>query len=199
MATASAGVLGGGLGAFFTWLTGKQSRDQVLQTLEKQFGHDRLQAREAREQQRLENAYLELLKITERVGDWAQMLMPMLQTGPLPETSFPSLDVQAASAALLAAFGSEEVRRRTETWKAVVKQMIQQAELARDEERNPPQPGDPRLARPYQNSPRWQIDQVLRPKEKRTREELGAQVRAELRRFYGSSARPTGVTQSYTY
>jgi hypothetical protein len=32
VATASAGVLSGGIGIFFTWLTGKQSRDQALTT-----------------------------------------------------------------------------------------------------------------------------------------------------------------------
>ena len=68
VATASAGVLGGGVGAFFTWLTGKQSRDQALDTLREQLGHERLQAREAREQERLASAYLELLKTAERVG-----------------------------------------------------------------------------------------------------------------------------------
>ena len=56
------------VGIVGTWLTGKQSRDQALATLREQLGHDRLQAREAREQERLESAYLELLKMAERVG-----------------------------------------------------------------------------------------------------------------------------------
>jgi hypothetical protein len=187
----------GGLGIFFTWLTGKQSRDQVLETLRQQLGHERLQAREAREQERLESAYLELLKMAERVGQWAQFIYPVVQTGPLPDTPLPSLEVQADAAALVAAFATNRVRQLTETWEAVVKQMITQAELVVWEEQNPSGPGDPGSQRPYKNSPRAAILR-LRPEEKRTRDELNAQVRAELRFLYRSSAKPTGFTSSYT-
>jgi hypothetical protein len=92
----------GGLGIVFTWLTGKQSRDQALATLRAQLGHDRLQAREAREQERLASAYLELLKMAERVGQWAQMVYPVFQSGQPPSTPLPSLEVQADTAALVA-------------------------------------------------------------------------------------------------
>jgi hypothetical protein len=199
VAAASGGVVGGGLGAFFTWLTGKQSRDQVVKTLEEQFGHDRLQAREAREQERLENAYLELVKMAARVGNWAQMVYPTVETAPLPKTPLPSLEVQADTTALLAAFGSDKVRQLAETWEAVVRQMIDQADLAQWEESNPPQPGDPRLARPYWNSPRWAIDQSLRPKEKQTRAALGAQIRSELAFGYRSTRTASGFIGSYTW
>jgi hypothetical protein len=198
VATAAATTTVGVAGIFFTWLTGKQSRDHAQETLEEQLGHERLQAREAREQERLENAYLELLKMAERVGQWAQMVYPMVETGPLPETPLPTLEVQADTAALQAAFGTDRVRQLTETWEAVVKLMIRQAELVVWEEQHPPGPGDPRLQRPYENSPRAVVLR-LRPEEKKTRDELGAQVRAELRFLYRSSARPTGVTRSYTY
>ena len=198
VAAASGGLFGGAIGAYFAWLSGQQSREQVSRTLQEQFGHDRLQAREDREQQRLENAYLELLRMTERVGNWAQMVYPVIQTGPLPETPLPSPEVQAATAALLAAFGSEEVRQLGETWDAVVRQMIRQAELVQFDESNPPQPGDPRLQRHYQNSPRWVID-TLRPEEQRTRRALGAQVRSELAFGYRSTRPASGVTRTYTY
>ena len=119
VAAAAGAVSAGGIGAYFTWKTGKQSRELVVRTLQDQFGHDRLQAREDREQQRLENAYIEPLKMTERVGNWAQMIYPMVQTGPLPETPLPSLEVQADTAALLSAFGTDGFRsepRRGRLW-----------------------------------------------------------------------------------
>lgn len=200
VAAAGGGLLGGGIGAFFTWLTGQQSRDQALTTLRDQLHHDRLQAREAREQERLESAYLELLKMAERTGQWAQMVYPEMQAGPLPDTPIPSLEIQADTAALLAAFGSEDVRELGERWEAVVRQMIRNAELVEFEERNPPMPGDStdyRWQRPYENSPRWVIH-TLRPDEKLARDALGAQVRSELAFGYRSTREPTGATRSYT-
>ncbi len=180
-----AGILG-------TWFTGKQSRDQALETLREQLGHDRLQAREAREQERLESAYLELLKMAERVGVWAQMIYPVMQSGEPPETPLPSLEVQADAAALMASFGTDEVREKLEAWQSVVKQMITAAEQVVWEE------ADPSGRRLSEISPRVTIHQ-LRPEEKRTRDALGAQVRAELRFRYRSSAKASGLTGSYSY
>jgi len=188
----------GGLGIFFTWLTDKQSRDQALQTLREQLGHERLQAREAREQERLETAYVALLKMAERVGHWAQMVHPVAQSGELPATPLPSLEMQADTAALVNAYGTAAVRQRMETWEAVVRQMITQAELVDWEERDPPKAGDPRLERPYTNSPRGALDR-LRPQEAETRRAFEDQVRVELSSLYRSSAEPSSVTRSYTY
>jgi hypothetical protein len=181
----------GALGIIFTWLTGKQSRDQALATLRQQLGHDRLQAREAREQERLENAYLELLKMAERVGQWAQTIYPFAQFGALPDTPLPSLEVQADTAALLAAFGTEEVREKAEAWQLVVKKMIALAALVplQDKDSQYVQPGD-RIARA-------KIEDI-RPEEKKKRDELGAQIRSELAFGYRSTREHTGVTRSYT-
>jgi hypothetical protein len=73
---------------------------------------------EAREQERLESAYLELLKLAEQVGIWAQMVYPVFQSGPPPDTPLPSLEVQADTAALVAAFGTDEVRTKAEAFAA---------------------------------------------------------------------------------
>jgi hypothetical protein len=181
----------GGLGIVFTWLTGKQSRDQALATLRAQLGHDRLQAREAREQERLESAYLELLMMAERVGIWAQMVYPVFQSGSPPDTRLPSLEVQADTAALVAAFGTDEVREKAEAWQSVVKQMITAAEQVVWEEAHPSQ------VPPQGRSARATIHE-LRPEEKKMRDALGAQVRSELAFGYRSTREPTGVTRSYT-
>ena len=196
--TASAGLLGTGVGAFITWFTGKQSRDQALEALQEQLGHDRLQAREAREQERLENAYTELLQVTTQAGYWAQAIEPMVQIGPPPEIPMPSIAVQVKSAALMTAFATDSVRYLAETWEALLQQMIRNAELVHWEDQHPPQPGDGRATRPFDRSPRGALLR-LRPQEKRAREQLGAQVRAELRFLYRSSAKPTGFIRSYTH
>lgn len=190
VAAASGGFFGGVVGAYFAWLSGKQSRDQVSRTLQEQFGHDRLQAREDREQQRLENAYLELLRMTERVGQWAQIVYPFLQTGPLPETPMPPLEVQADTAALLAAFGTEEVREKTEAWRAVVNEMRVLAELVPREDANPS------YVPPGERIARVKIHEI-RPDEKRKRDELGAQISSELAFGYRSTRSATGVTRTY--
>lgn len=176
----------------FTWLTGKQSRDQALKTLQEQLGHDRLQAREEREQERLATAYLGLLKMTEQVGQWAEKLYPMLQKGPPFSLPLPSLKVQADTAALLAAYGSEEVREKTEAWMSVVLRMVTQAELV------PDQDADPAYVLPGELIARAQIERQLRPEERRTRSELGAQIRAELAFGYRSTRPASGVTRTYT-
>jgi hypothetical protein len=194
VAAASGGLLGGAIGAYFAWLSGKQSRDQISQTLQDQFGHDRLQAREAREQERLQNAYLELLKMTEQVGVWAEMIYPMFEDGPPPDTQLPPFEVQAETAALLAAFGTDEVREKTKAWQLVVRRMIGQAKLV------PLQDADPAsYVGPGELVARAKIEQQLRPEERRTRSELGAQVRAELAFGYRSTREATGVIKSYTY
>ena len=51
-------------GMFFTWLTAKQGRD-----------HERLLAAEAREQQRLEKTYIDLLDMVQRAGQWVQFVL----------------------------------------------------------------------------------------------------------------------------
>ena len=78
VAAATTGVLG----IFFTWLTGKQGRSHAETITRDQLAQERLLANEAREQQRLENAYVELLDLAERVGQYVQMVFPMWDTTP---------------------------------------------------------------------------------------------------------------------
>lgn len=161
VATGTTATIVGVSGVFFGWLNGKQARDDARAT-----------AWEARYQQRLEAAYLELLKMAERAGQWAQMVYPMI--GPGPDAPLPSLEVQADTAALLKAFGSDAVRERRETWESVVKQMISQAELVPSEDAHPTEGESPRVT-----------IHKLRPKEREAREALGNQVAVELRHRTG--------------
>ncbi len=92
-ATAAATTTVGVAGIFFTWLTGKQGRDHAETISNQRLTHERLLAKEAREQERLENAYVELLRMAERAGQWAQMVYPVFQSGQPPSTPLPSLVV----------------------------------------------------------------------------------------------------------
>lgn len=172
-----------------TWLTGKQGREQALATLREQLGHDRLQAREAREQERLQSAYLELLKMVHRVGIWAETVYPMM--GPSPDVPLPPLEIQADTAALVAAFGTPEVEEKLEAWRSVVKKMIALAGLV------PLQDKDSNYVSPDEPVARVKIDQ-LRPDERKKRDEIGAQVRSELAFGYRSTREPSGFIRSYT-
>ncbi len=173
VATATASIAVGVAGIFFTWLSGKQGRDHAETVLGQQLTHERLLAKEAREQQRLENAYVDLLDMAERAGQWAQMVYPVVQTGPPPNTPLPSFEEQAHTEALVRAFGSDAVRERMETWRSVVRQMVTQAELTEWEEAHPTQ--GPSLGK----SPRVTLHE-LRPEERTAREALANQVAVEL-------------------
>lgn len=93
---------------------------------------------------------------------------------------WPSLEVQADAAALVAAFGTPEVEEKSEAWQSVVRQMITAAEQVVWEEAHPSQ------VPPQGKSARATIYE-LRPEELRRRRELAAQVRAELGFGYRST------------
>lgn len=109
VATATVGVAG----IVGTWLTANRG-----------LAHERRLATEARQQQRLENAYVGLLDVAERVGHWAQLAWPVLDTDPpRPMPELPSLAEQAHTEALVRAFGSEQVLRHMKAWRDIVREM----------------------------------------------------------------------------
>lgn len=164
VATGITAAIVGGAGMFFTWLTGKQSRDAA-----------RADAKEAREQQRLENAYVDLLDMAERAGQWALMVLPVVDTNPpQPDPDLPSINERAHTEALVKAFGSAEVRERMEVWRDVVKEMIATVGLIRWIE------ADTTAHRGIQENPRGKLE-GLRRQEREAREALGNQVAVELR------------------
>jgi hypothetical protein len=104
---AVAGIVG-------TWLTGSRT-----------LAHERRLATEAREQQRRENAYVDLLDVAERVGHWAQMSWPLFDTDPpRPVPAMPPLAEQAHTEALVRAFGSAQVLAGLKAWREVVRTML---------------------------------------------------------------------------
>ncbi|ROO60350.1 hypothetical protein EDC02_2213 [Micromonospora sp. Llam0] len=79
--------------------------------------HERVLAADARRQQRLSEAYVELLDVVEGVGYWSAALYPMMDTDPPQELPpLPSLEKQVRVQALVTAYGSEAVRELHRDW-----------------------------------------------------------------------------------
>jgi len=128
IATATVGVAG----IFGTWLNGSRTLTQA-QSL----------ANEGRRQQRLENAYVDVLAMTETAGHWGQISYPLFDSNPpAPVPPLPTLEAQAHAEALVKAFGSEEVLALLEAWRKVIQEMLKCDRLIRmglehDIEKNP--------------------------------------------------------------
>ncbi|KXF54641.1 hypothetical protein AXA44_40535 [Rhodococcus sp. SC4] len=167
VATATTGVIGIVIG----WWTGRQGRDHVERISEKQYAHERLLAEEARKQNRIENAYVLLLEMSERAGLWAQRAN-RLYNWPVPP--LPDDGEQVRVEALIQAFGSPEVRTLMKDWRAIIKDMIETDWQIKEEkeDRTGREEGaaDPRLT----------FSEVLRPKELAAREELAHRIGVEL-------------------
>jgi hypothetical protein len=123
--SAAIGAAVGVIGIVFPFLTGKQARDQAEQTTQNRLEHERTMAQEAREQERRGNAYVRLLTVVETMGQWAQMVKPMLDSDPpQPVGAMPGLDEQAEAMTLVNAFGSDKIRQSFKTWRDLVWDVI---------------------------------------------------------------------------
>lgn len=141
-----------------TWLTARQG-----------FSNQRQLALDARRQDRLENAYVGLLEMVERVGHWAQIAYPLLDSNPpAPVPELPSLEEQAHTEALVRAFGSNEVLTLMEVWRNMVQKMLAADRII--------QSGHEYEA---ETSPRAEFFQ-LKPQEAGARKAIADQVAAEL-------------------
>lgn len=86
--------------------------------------HERELAADARRQQRLSEAYVELLEVVEGVGYWSMSLYPMIDTDPPRELPpLPPLERQVRAQALVSAYGSDAVRELHGTWTSAMVQI----------------------------------------------------------------------------
>lgn len=160
VSTASAGVVG----VFFTWLTSWQGKRHAETVAREQHVHARELAREQRQQQRLETAYIQMLIEAERTGNWATQAYSLLfAPPPLPE--LPSPDGWNPVAAQVNAFGSPQVKELMQAWRDVVDQLTELVRLISRQER-------PEARKEFIQ---------LRPKERKARLALASQVASELR------------------
>jgi hypothetical protein len=168
VASVSTGTVGV-VGIWLTWLSGKQGRDHAETIAGQKLAHERLLAKEERRQQRLENAYIEFLDKSERVGHWAQISYPLFDSNPpAPVPPLPTLEEQARVDALVKAFGSDEVLTLAETWRSIVLKMIKCDRLIKMG-----------LEHEIERSPRVDFAE-LQPQEREAREAIADQVAAEL-------------------
>lgn len=89
--------------------------------------HELLLAREARIQQRLEDAYVEVLTFVYRVGQWVDLTRPLIDVG-VKAPGLPELDEQARVRAMVSAYASEVVKDLMAEWDRVVV-MVQVADM----------------------------------------------------------------------
>ncbi|MFV8233070.1 hypothetical protein [Mycolicibacterium fortuitum] len=169
VATASAGIAG----ILATWLTGKQAREDAKQISRDTLEHQRLLAKEERQQKRLESAYVKLLEMAEQTGLWATKVFPVTDTDPpQPVPPLPSLELQAHIRALINAFGSEAVASSMMNWLTVVRIMVSITdEIGLESVDFESGPADISL--------RARLEK-LRPEERQAREALAKKIATEL-------------------
>lgn len=142
----------------------------------------------ARVQQRLADAYIDLLKYVEAVGRWAQLVRPVSDTSP-PRTppALPEPDVEHIVRAKVFGYASAEVRKLYETWISSVVEIRKADHLiglrldAQDRHSNyQPKEGDQTDWLDHL-TPWGELEDKLRPAELEARASLIAQVSNELR------------------
>jgi hypothetical protein len=123
----AAGVVASGLLA--NWLGSRRDK--------RGYEHEQEMAREARSQERLDQAYIALGEYLSRFGDWARSVHPFLGPVPGPDPLQPGERWRIE--ALVTAYGSEEVQRLLDRWGECA-QRIENADVVirmADESRDP--------------------------------------------------------------
>lgn len=142
----------------------------------------------ARVQQRLADAYIDLLKYAEAVGRWAQLVRPASDTSPprMPP-DLPDLDVEHTVRAKVFGYASAEVRTLYEKWMSAVVDIRKADTLvglrldAQDRHPNH-QPKEGEKADWLDHLTPWsELEDKLRPAELDARASLIAQVSNELK------------------
>jgi hypothetical protein len=165
------------IGVFFTWPTGTQGRDHAERLAKQTYEYQRQLAEDARTQERLGEAYLNLLEMVEQVGAWAQAVRPVVDTDPpRPVPDLPDVREQIRVEAASNAFASAAVREALGAWRRVVRD-VEHAVLLIDLERDAGVRGE-RLHAQLQSP--WLKLQELRPAEVRARRDLIERVADEL-------------------
>lgn len=140
-------------------------------------------ARENRIQQRLADAYVDVLQIVEREGLWLQAAVTNLKNSvwdeyeqiPRLRAPEPTLADQATAAALLAAFGSNDVRENYDEWRSAMSAALQEREGVYW---NLQESGDPD-ARPSEQDLR-ELAEIRYPREQAARSRLADAIAREL-------------------
>lgn len=169
-AGASAGVLG-------TVLTARGGRRHAETIARETNAHAERMARSERQQERLEAAYGELMRMAEATGHWASRVFPMMDTDPpQPVPALPSDEEQIRVRAAVRAYGSTEVNNLMDEYYAVV-HTLNVSSLTVKIGEGMREGGGSKIA----SDARIKILQDDRPAEVAKRRELAERVAAELR------------------
>jgi hypothetical protein len=165
---------GASIGTVTTWLTGMGGRRHARDITRSTLRHAELMAAEERHQQRLADAYVQLLTTIQRLGQWAELVRPMV--GPTPQRPLPDLEEQAQTLALVGAYASPSVAALYEEYAAVIKAMLRADSDIRREERQGAEVGPGSTTEPWRK-----LEMELRPAEITARRKLAEQIATELR------------------
>jgi predicted small integral membrane protein len=159
------------------WATsrpGREGREHAETVARQTAEHAEKMAADVRQHKRLESAYIELLQVIERAGNWAGLVCPVMDTNPpRPLPDLPSIDEQVRVRALVTAYGSVKVQELFDEYIGYINEMNvaqQIVAFAKSE-------SDGRT----QLEQREKIDRELRPAERQMRDELGEMIAMELR------------------
>jgi hypothetical protein len=136
MGTLLALLTGGGLAAVGGLASGSLTNWLGAKRDERKYSHEQVMALEARHQERLDLAYMELGGYLSRYGDWARAVRPLWGPVKAPDPLPPEERWRVET--LVIAYGSEEVRRLLGLWEEQAKkiqnvdQLIQLLEEFRD-------------------------------------------------------------------
>ncbi|MFD6265561.1 hypothetical protein ACFWFK_31070 [Micromonospora chalcea] len=149
------------------------NRSQALDLAREKSEHESRLAKEQRVHQQRASAYVEVLTIAERVGQWVSLAKPAIDFGNPPPPELPDFLDQARSQALLNAYGSAAVKAKFKEWRSAVDDVIKAVEQIDFLQANP-EPGVSRTKV-------WaDLETRLRPKEREARRLLADQVADEL-------------------
>lgn len=191
VATGMTGIAGVG----FTWWAGHDGRQHAERVATQQIDATHRLATEQRQQERIASAYVELLTMVERTGQWAAMVRPIFDTNPPAELpALPDFAAQAAVQAYADAFASQAVLDRFAAWREAISEMIQTETLIRASRQM--QDDGIQLEPEYRSVALYKKMQELRPKEYQRRKELADEVAMELghRRAGGVQQQSTATT-----
>jgi len=172
-ATGAAAIAG--IGA--TYFTGREARKHAEQVAQQAAANAAQMAYEARKQERFNQAYRPLLKITGDFARWTAEIRPIFDTGERQTASPPDPKDQDEMWRLVAMYGSEPVRNKYADFRAAMIEVIHaDADLSIADEtmRNFGEPGIDRAAISKK------LHNELKPTVQRIRQELEQLVATDL-------------------
>jgi hypothetical protein len=171
-------LTGGGLAAVGGLVSGWLTNWPGTKRDERRYNHEQEQARLARLQERLEQAYIELLTFLSHYSQWAESVRPVI--GPVQRPDPVPQEERWRMEALLTAYGSDEIRLLLQQWGECATKIHDVDEMMRLEEksRNPGQKFSDRVIDEQQalavyKTAMIQVDEAIRV---RVRRELAGET-----------------------